>query len=189
MDTLKTKKYKYVKNILSLDLVNFLTSFSLKNHHGGDDQAPNSLSLHSSQSEIYSHILHHIHPIMEKETNLKLKPIYSYNRIYFGGSELKKHTDRPSCEISASISLNNLYEDKNYKWPLCMENIPIVIEQGDGVIYKGGEIEHWRPFFNQPITSWHHQLFVHYVDLEGPYKNLLEEKTMKEYEKNISYES
>ena len=108
---------------------------------------------------------------MESETNLKLKPIYSYNRIYFGGSELKKHKDRASCEISASIGLNYSYENTNYKWPLCMNDFPIIIEPGDGVIYRGAEIEHWRPVFSQPINSWHHQLFIHYVDLNGPFKD------------------
>tara|TARA_Y100000114_G_C11710476_1_gene303191 strand:- start:767 stop:1126 length:360 start_codon:yes stop_codon:yes gene_type:complete len=112
---------------------------------------------------------------MEIETNLKLKPIYSYNRIYFGGSELQKHKDRAQCEISASICLNYSYEDENYRWPLCMGDMPIVIKPGDGVIYKGPKIDHWRPIFTQPQTSWHHQLFVHYVDKNGPYANLEQE--------------
>tara|TARA_R100000773_G_C4169491_1_gene83788 strand:- start:317 stop:661 length:345 start_codon:yes stop_codon:yes gene_type:complete len=112
---------------------------------------------------------------MEKETKLKLKPIYSYNRIYIGGAELKKHTDRDACEISASITLKYFYKDKNYKWPLCMGDTPVIINSGDGVIYKGCEIPHWRPIFNQPKEYWHHQLFIHYVDVNGPYKHLEEE--------------
>ena len=63
--------YKYVKNMLSPDMVEFLTSFSLKNITEGDSQAPLSSALHSSHSEIYTHIIHHLHPIMELETNLK----------------------------------------------------------------------------------------------------------------------
>ena len=105
---------------------------------------------------------------MEKETGLSLKPIYSYNRVYLGGSELKRHVDRNACEISASISLKHYYHDKKYKWPLCMGNMPLVIHPGDGVIYKGCEIEHWRPIFTQPKECWHHQLFIHYVDINGP---------------------
>jgi hypothetical protein len=149
MDSLMKEKYKYVKNMLSQDLVNFLTSFSLKNIKG-----------------------HHLHPIMESETSLQLKPTYSYNRIYYAGSELKKHKDRNVCEISASIGLNFYYKNPNYEWPLCLNNIPIVTQPGDGVIYKGNEVEHWRPIFNQPEDSWHHQLFIHYVNLNGPYADL-----------------
>ena len=163
--------YKYVKNMLSPDMVEFLTSFSLKNITEGDSQAPLSSALHSSHSEIYTHIIHHLHPIMELETNLKLKPIYSYNRIYFGGSELVKHKDRASCEISASLTLKYFYENPNYEWPLYMGDTPIVIETGDGVIYKGCEIPHWRPILDQPKEYWHHQLFIHYVDLNGPNKD------------------
>ena len=175
MNLLNEKKYKHVKNMLSLDMVEFLTSFSLKNFSQGDAQVPLSSANHSKDSEIYSHLIHYLLPIMEKETNLKLKPIYSYNRIYLGGAELEKHTDRKACEISASITLKYFYQDPNYKWPLCMGDTPIVIKSGDGVIYKGCEIEHWRPVFSQPKEYWHHQLFIHYVDLNGPYKDLKEE--------------
>ena len=176
--------YKYVENMLSQDLVNFLTSFSLKNIQKGDSDAPMSSALHSKKSEIYSHIIHHLHAIMESETRLKLKPIYSYNRIYYGGSELQKHIDRDSCEISASIGLNFSYENPNYKWPLCMGDMPIIIKPGDGVIYKGAKIEHWRPVFTQPSNSWHHQLFVHYVDLNGPYADLEEENSQSSIKNN-----
>ena len=175
MDSLKQKKYKYVKNMLSPDMVEFLTSYSLKNFAKGDLQVPLSSSVHSFNSEVYKHLMYYLLPIIEKETNLKLKPTYSYNRIYLGGSELKKHVDREICEISVSITLKYFYKDKNYKWPLCMGDVPIVIETGDGVIYKGCEIPHWRPIFNQSKEYWHHQVFIHYVDLNGPYKNLEEE--------------
>ena len=175
MDSLKINKYKYVKNMLSNDMVEYLSSWSLKNFTKGDDQVPLSSSHHSKDSEIYKHLVHHLLPIMEKETNLKLKPIYSYNRIYLGGAELKKHIDRSQCEISASITLKYFYKDKDYKWPLCMGDKPIVINSGDGVIYKGCEIEHWRPVFNQPKEYWHHQLFIHYVDVNGPYSDTKEE--------------
>ena len=170
------QNFKYVKNMLSLDIVDFLTSFSLKNFtKGGDPQVPLSSASHSSSSDIYNHVIYYLLPIMEKETELKLKPIYAYNRIYLGGSELKKHTDRAACEISASITLKYFYKDTNFKWPLCMGDTPIVINTGDGVIYKGCEIEHWRPIFNQPKEYWHHQLFIHYVDVNGPNKDLKEE--------------
>jgi len=175
MATLEKDKYQYVKGMLSADMVEYLTSWSLKNFTAGDDQVPLSSSHHSRNSELFNHLIHYLLPIMEKETKLKLKPIYSYNRIYIGGAELKKHTDRDACEISASITLKYFYKDKNYKWPLCMGDTPVIINSGDGVIYKGCEIPHWRPVFNQPKEYWHHQLFIHYVDVNGPNKDLKEE--------------
>ena len=43
---------------------------------------------------------------MQKETGLDLCPTYSYARLYKkDGDELKRHKDRPSCEISTTINL------------------------------------------------------------------------------------
>ena len=96
--------------MLSNDMVEYLSSYSvkkaLKKENLYDEQVgPLSTSFHSSASEVYHHLLHYLLPIMEKQTNLKLKPIYCFNRIYLPGSDLKRHTDRGACEISASISL------------------------------------------------------------------------------------
>ena len=79
MDTLKTKKYKYVKNMLSLDIVDFLSTWSVNQTHNAlkNDIVRFSINYHSRQSDIYSHVLHWLLPTMEKETGLKLKPTYS----------------------------------------------------------------------------------------------------------------
>jgi hypothetical protein len=177
MDSLKKNKYVYVKDMLSMDLVEYLSTWTLKNVEKThiDKQAPLAFSLHSKDSEVYLALLHHLLPRMEQETNLKLKPIYSFTRIYVGGAELKKHIDREACEISVSITLKYFYQDKKYQWPLCMGNKPINIKLGDGLIYKGEEIEHWRPVFQQPKEYWHHQVFLHYVDLNGPHTKLTQE--------------
>ena len=145
MDSLTKNKYIYIKNMLSVDLIEYLSTWHLKNYKKTmkDDQVPLAFSKHS--------------------------------RLYLGGAELKKHLDREACEISASITLKYFYADKTYQWPLCMGNTPINIKSGDGVIYKGCEIEHWRPIFQQPKKYWHHQVFVHYVDLNGPYADEKEE--------------
>ena len=69
-------KYVYVKNMLSMDLVEYISTWHLKNYVGTketptkDDQVPLAFSIHSKQAEIYRHLLHHLLPIMEKETNL-----------------------------------------------------------------------------------------------------------------------
>ena len=180
--------YKYVKNILSSDMIEFLTTYAIRRGSQGtnirDYFVPLSSTFHSKESDIFNHIVHFLQPIIEKETNLKLKPIYSFNRIYLPGSDLPRHKDRPSSEISASITLKYFYKDENYKWPLCMGDTPIIIESGDGVIYKGAKIDHWRPVFNQPQGCWHHQLFIFYVDKNGPNKDLEEELTQEKIDSN-----
>ena len=164
--------YKYVENIISKDLVDFANNFSLRKFElNGDSVATTSYCLHSAQSDIYDHLLHYLKPRVEKETGLSLRPMYAYTRIYLGGSDLKKHTDRNECEISVSITLKYYYENNDYVWPLYMEDKPFNIKSGDGVIYKGCEVSHWRPEFLQTMDCWHHQLFLHYIDVNGPFKD------------------
>ena len=174
------EKYKYVKKMIDKDLVNYLTTFSLNTKKNtkewmGDEQVPQSHSAHPKDEIIYKHLLHFLHPRMEEETGLKLQTSYCYNRIYLPGAVLNKHKDRTVCEISASITLDYYYKDDTYKWPLCMGDKPFVIKKGDGIIYKGANINHWRPVFIQELPSWHHQVFVFYVDKNGPFKDLKEE--------------
>jgi hypothetical protein len=44
-------------------------------------------------------------PIMKERTGLDLIPTYSYARVYEKGAILKRHKDRPSCEISTTLNL------------------------------------------------------------------------------------
>ena len=175
--------YKPIKNLLSQDFIEFITSSSLRKINQStsfdrafiDDQVTEAYSLLSSKYFLYRELLHFFKKRIEHESNLKLNPTYSYSRIYLSGANLERHIDRPACEISMSLTLKYKYNNKNYKWPLCMGETPLVIESGDGVIYKGREIQHWRPIFTEPDGSWHHQAFFHYVNKDGPCKNLKEE--------------
>ena len=50
-------------------------------------------------------LLMKVMPIMAEQTKLDLIPTYSYARVYEKGSILKRHKDRPSCEISTTLNL------------------------------------------------------------------------------------
>jgi len=113
-------------------------------------------------------------PMIEKITGLELLNNYSYNRLYTTGSELVRHIDRPSCEISTTLCLGydvsnmDLEKYTNYDWPMYIgpsdgkkgtEGTPIHMKPGDMVIYRGCEIEHWR----EPFEGLNHaQVFFHY---------------------------
>ena len=112
-------------------------------------------------------LLQQLRPTIENYTNLTLYPTYSYYRLYEVGSVLKKHKDRPSCEISATICLGFNYMGADYEWPIFIDGTPIVMQPGDLVIYKGCELTHWRDRFDAPNGSWHSQAFIHYVDANG----------------------
>ena len=45
-----------------------------------------------------------------------------------------------------------------------MDGKPVHIEKGDGIIYLGCKIKHWRDEFK---GDYQHQAFLHYVDKNG----------------------
>jgi hypothetical protein len=105
-------------------------------------------------------------PKMEYYTGLDLFPTYSYTRLYKPGNELKIHRDRPSCEISITLKLS---DTRWYNWPIWMVDTPYNLNDGDGVIYRGCDLEHWR----EPCQGYEDyrmgQVFMHYVDKNGPH--------------------
>jgi len=122
-------------------------------------------------------ILLHLKPKIETITGLNLIPSYSYYRMYEPGHILRRHRDRVQCEISATITLAFNYNDtpSDHKWPLKLrdnngEEKEIRLEVGEGLVYKGVELEHWRDEFIAGKNSVHVQLFLHYLDADGPYK-------------------
>jgi len=100
-----------------------------------------------------------------------LYPTYYYDRFYFKGQALEPHVDRPSCEVSISINCSHNLE---YDWPIWFrttegDDIPLITNPGDGVIYKGCERLHWREPMKGNAKSYYHQMFMHYVRRDGPY--------------------
>ena len=95
---------------------------------------------------------------LEDITNMKLTPQYTYHRLYTHGTELKRHKDRESCEISLTLCLG--YGDTDYKWLIWFKDkndkeISVETDVGDMIIYKGNELEHWRVTFSEEnITSF-----------------------------------
>ena len=114
---------------------------------------------------------------MQTLTSKELVPTYSYHRLYTTGTELKRHKDRPSCEISTTICLG--YDNSNvdaskypdWDWPMFIKEkngkeIPIHMKPGDMIIYRGCEVEHWR----EPLWANNHaQVFLHYNEKGGEY--------------------
>lgn len=110
-------------------------------------------------------------PTLLEVTGYKLHHQYTYTRIYKYGDILHRHKDRPSCEISCTLNLGG------DEWPIWLDptggknnkGISYVLKPGDLLIYRGCELEHWRePFTGDRVV----QAFLHYNDLEGPFKKL-----------------
>ena len=109
-----------------------------------------------------------VKPIVEKVTGKTLHPTYSYARIYYNGATMAKHRDRPSCQYSATITID---VDESGPWDIWMENLngestPIKIPVGSMVVYQGDKLDHWRDEYKGTKQI---QAFLHYVDADGEY--------------------
>jgi hypothetical protein len=93
---------------------------------------------------------------------------YWFDRFYFSGSSMLPHKDRPACEISVSLHISNTSEND---FPLWFESedgpTSIITDPGDAVIYKGTKVKHWRNVLRGDSVTYYHQVFFHYVRLNG----------------------
>jgi len=144
-----------------------------------DKQIPNTYACYGDF--VMDTLLMKVLPIMKNETGLDLCPTYSYSRIYKNGDELKRHKDRPSCEISTTVHLggepwpifidgtgeNNVIDEyKNIHKPNAPAGTKVLLEVGDMLVYSGCELEHWREPFDGNICG---QVFLHYNHVNGPF--------------------
>ena len=171
------KKYQVIKNAVSYDLANFILNYFLlkrdavnfmyqHNIHAQssilgtwtDKQIPNTYSCYGDFA--METLMVKMLPVMKKHTGLDLCPTYSYARAYKKGDELKKHKDRPSCEISTTLNLGG------DPWSIFVEGTKVLLEVGDMLVYSGCELEHWREPFDGNICG---QVFLHYNHVNGPF--------------------
>ena len=169
----KDNGYIHLKNVLDnqscKNLTEYLKNLVKEQQTFKDPQCPNSEAIHGAEQ--FDLLLESLTPYFEEKLGLKLYPTYSYARLYTTqGEELKNHRDRPACEISATITLG--FEGD--VWSIYMSDhedktnaSKIDMAIGDAVLYKGKEKWHWRePYFE---GKWQAQVFLHYVDQNGPY--------------------
>jgi predicted 2-oxoglutarate/Fe(II)-dependent dioxygenase YbiX len=149
-----------------------------------DEQCPKSQAVHGAP--VFDSLLEQLVPNFEYASGKRLYPTYAYARLYAPGEELKIHTDRPACEISATITLGF----DGGVWPICMGDYTevgkgreittqggetkyltneseIVMSAGDAVLYRGMDKVHWREPYKE--GQWQAQVFLHYVDADGPH--------------------
>ena len=191
-------KYQVIRNAVSYELANFIFNYFLLKrdavawmYHNNitydtgmlgtwtDKQVPNTYSHYADP--VMETLLMKVLPRMQEETGLQLIPTYSYARIYKKGDILKRHKDRPSCEISTTIHLggnkwpifidgtgadNVINEEQNLIKPDAPEGTKVLLEVGDMLVYSGCELEHWREPFEGNTCG---QVFLHYNHVNGPF--------------------
>ena len=167
------KKYVHLKEFLPehtcKELTDELKRLVAEQKTVNDSQCPLSQAVHGALA--FDKLLETCLPYFEQASGLKLYPTYSYARLYNQqGEELKNHRDRPACEISATITLGfegnvwSIYmgdhEDKT-------NSLKIDMAIGDAVMYRGCDKWHWRESYVE--GQWQAQVFLHYVDANGPH--------------------
>ena len=191
-------KYQVIKNAVSYELANFIFNYFLLKRDAVDFMYKNNITYDNGTlgtwtdkqiPNTYSHyadmvmetLMMKVLPKMQQETGLELVPTYSYARIYKNGDILKRHKDRPSCEISTTLNLggnpwpifidgtgaNNVVDEyKNIIKPGAPEGTKVLLDVGDMLVYSGCELEHWREPFDGNICG---QVFLHYNHVNGPF--------------------
>lgn len=165
------------------------------NHIPDEQQVSGSLARYWHPQ--YRNIHTGIRRKLEKIIGRKLYNTYYYDRFYFPGQELTKHADRDACEISVSVHVSTNLEGEDAKWPFMIKTpdvysdetktsvvVPgevrsLILEPGDGLLYKGCERPHWRDPMPTPKRRkrdiilrrkkeyYYHQIFFHYVLADG----------------------
>ena len=191
-------KFQVIKNAVPYELANFIFNYFLLKRDAVDFMYKNNITYDNGSlgtwtdkqvPNTYSHyadmvmetLLMKVLPKMQQETGLQLIPTYSYARIYKRGDILRRHKDRPSCEISTTLNLggnpwpifidgtgadNVIDEYKNIVKPGAPEGTKDLLDVGDMLVYSGCELEHWREPFDGDICG---QVFLHYNHVNGPF--------------------
>jgi len=122
-------------------------------------------------------------PAVSKLVGRELRPTYCYFRMYRAGDICRIHSDRYACEHSLSLLLA---ASDDRPWPLEVGSRHIetprqradadfgdepygsvAMRAGDAVLYQGVHRAHGRMMPNP--NRWSAHLFLHWVDVDGPY--------------------
>ena len=181
----------FIKEFLPNQILNLVYSYSIIKYSNQkqfeiDDQTSSLVSEHGDY--LMETLMDLSVPVVEKNIGKKLFPTYSFFRIYDKGSDLKIHTDRPSCEYTVALCLGADPVDKPYEIFVGEEDetsdYKYYNSEGDykryridhkfpmlpnnAVIFKGMDKIHWREICHHDHFM---TVFLHYVDQEGPYKD------------------
>lgn len=196
------KKYVVVRDFLPQHMIDFAmdvwksaeytdTATTLETH---DITYKNPQSSRGTSSGKYcspwgNALSHYIHEKLKDCFDMTLEETYSFTRKYVRGAYLGSHTDRPSCEVSATLCLDYKTDD-NTPWTIWLRNdknyagvdaeqvknesqdfnhrdrlknncIAVDLEPGDILLYQGPNIPHWRDEF---LGDYSYHIFSHFVN-------------------------
>jgi len=157
---------KYIKSVVPLEFCQFFTHVLMRQadlNPKGDDQVPNSKAI-LDHEYMFETLHERLWPVIEQAVGEELIPTYAYARLYSNGDVLERHKDRSACEVSITIQLGRSH---HYAWPIYMGGQRFDLGEGDGVIYPGCDVEHWRDKCDGPEGYYAGQVFLHFVRKHG----------------------
>lgn len=177
----KKSGYAIVKNLVDKETIARLYEYTLQNMPNGnlkDEQALGSPSFYQDKEMVALH--QRLHPKLEELLQLKLFTTFCYYRTYRTGAILRMHKDRRACEISISVNIGQ----KGNLWDLWLmdqeENARnFALEPGDGLIYRGCQLNHWRgKLVEADLVS---QAILSFVDRHGPNKIAIQTELLNRF--------
>jgi len=197
----KEKNYQVIKGLISPEVSDIAYKYLLNkrritklmfekriispyNDHWGvlsDGQIPDTWGNYGDV--LMDTLLQHIKPTLEEQIDIRLTETYTYTRLYKHGDILKRHKDRPSCAVSATMNIGGdewpiyvdstgsgtiIYDENNIAVDYQVGTEPgvkVMLNPGDCLVYKGCELEHWRETFYGETCA---QVFLHYNDASSP---------------------
>jgi hypothetical protein len=158
-----------VKGILPQTILEYLKVYYAvllaNNRFSNDSECPSSLSLGGDAA--LDAVLEWIRPEVSRLVGFDLAPTYSYTRQYAKGEALTRHTDRDACEISVTASIQipkGAGPSVVHLKPPNFQETKVEMFEGDGCVYAGTEVEHWRDRFR---VGGYIQLFLHFIAKHG----------------------
>jgi hypothetical protein len=140
--TFSQQRYLVIPELLDPALCSFFRSYAHTKFASrlltGDSQVPMTPSDYGDPA--FDGLLEYLRPRVQDYSGL-----WSYFRMFKRGDVLKRHRDRPACEISLTLNIGQKPLDP---WPIYVQGegkpCGADLKPGDGLLYGGTELFHWR---------------------------------------------
>jgi len=179
--------FTLLRELMGKDLLQQMRQYLLRRYQTGRfsdcEQCPGSQWIYDDPGLVEVHKAL-VEPLRQR-TGIELAKSFVIVRRYVKGSELPPHIDREAAQFVLSVTVAN---SDNRVWPLYLSDRKpesgwtktavhaVNLPPGDGVLFKGGDLYHWR----QPLQSdWHLQVFFFFVDKSGPFAEHADDKINK----------
>ena len=124
----------------------------------GDEQVAGRYNMYNERLCVWLH--DRVTTLIARAVSRPIKPSYTYAAAYVGGAVLEKHTDRPQCEYTLSLTIDATPDgSREGAWPLCLESkseqavVRALLAPGDALLFRGRRLPHFRDVLAAGRTS------------------------------------